>query len=150
MGIPIIQAPSIILPQYHPNNNEHEDIRDLVEHTSTEVYIADLYEKIIHIIAIENVAVVAPGPLWVWVELSPVPSTTSAAYWAAIGGGGGAIVPTAPLIIVGVGVTGTTHTEFLAWNIHSHYCRVVVQTPVNGGLPGDFWQVQVVISGKGT
>lgn len=149
MSIPVIQTPSIILPTWHPNNNEHEDILDLLEHTSSEVFIADIHEKIVHIVAVENIAVGALGNLQVWVELSPVPSTTSAAYWAAIGGGGGAIAPVAPLVIVATNVLGTTHGEFMAWVAHSHYCRVVVQCPVNAGLANpDYWQVQIVLSGK--
>lgn len=151
-----IQAPSLILPTYHPLGTEHEDIDDLICHISQEAYIADVHEKKAHIIAIENVAVGAPGNLWWWVELSPVPSTVSVAYWSAIGGGGGInpvtllpyIVPVVPNIIVGAGVAGTPHTDMIAWNIHSAYCRIVVQTPVNPGLPGDFWQVQVILSGK--
>lgn len=149
MGHPIIQTHDLILPAYHRLDTDAELVANLVEHTSREFNIADLQEKIIHIVAIESVAVAAPGNLWVWIELSPVPSTVSTAYWAAIGGGGGTLAPTAPLVIVGAGVDGTTHTEMMAWNIPSQYARVVVQTPVAAGIPNDHWHVQVIFEGKG-
>lgn len=148
MSQPSIQAYSLVLPQYWVNGTETEVVDDLVEHTSIEFFIVDVQEKIIHIVAIENVAVAAPGNLWCWIELSPVPSTVSNAYWGAIGGGGGAIAPTAPLIIVGTGVDGTTHAEKIAWNMHSTYARIVVQTPVAAGAPGDNWRVQIAFEGK--
>lgn len=149
MSIPVLQQDSIILPQFHPFHNEHEDILDLLEHTSTEPHIADIDQKTVQVFAVENIAVGALGPLLVWVETSPVSSVTATAYWAAIGGGGGAIAPTAPLIIAPTNVTGTAHTELLAWGFHSSYCRVVVQCPVNAGLANpDFWQVQIVLGGK--
>lgn len=149
MGIPILSPPSLILPTYYVNGTEVENIEDLVEHTSREIYIADVQEKEISIVAIEVVTVAAPGALWFWVELSPVRSVTSAAYWAAIGGGGGAQIPLTPVVIAGTGVNGAAHTEMIGWTLHSYYARAVVQTPVNAGLPGDYWQVQVHFSGKG-
>lgn len=157
MSVAIIQAPSLILPQYYVAGTEHEDILDLVCHISREFYIADIQEKKVSIVAIENVAVAAPGNLWWWIELSPVLSTTSVAYWVAIGGGGNVnpatllpyIAPMAPNIIVGTGVLGTPHTDMIAWTMHSAYARVVVQCPVNAGLANpDYWQVQVIVSGK--
>lgn len=156
MPIPVVQAHSLILPQFYVTGLEHEDINDLVCHISREFYVADIQEKKAQLIAIENIAVGAPGNLWWWVELSPVLSTTSSAYWAAIGGGGGInpatllpyIAPMAPNIIVATGVNGTPHTDMIAWTMHSEYARLVVQTPVNAGLPNDFWQVQVMVSGK--
>jgi len=149
MSIPIIQAPSILLPTWHPLNTEHEDITDLVEHTSQEVYIADIHEKVIHIVAVENWAGGVIGALNVWVELSPVSSATAAGYWAAIGGGGGTQAPTAPLAIAANNaVPGDTHTELMPWVIHSHWCRVVVQCPVNALPLVDYWQVQIVLAGK--
>ncbi len=144
-----IQVPSLILPQYWVAGTEHEDIDDLVTHVSREFYIADIHEKKVHIIAIETVAVGPPGNLEWWVELSPVPSTVSNAYWAAIGGGGGFVPPVFPNILVATGVDGTAQNDMIAWLMHSAYARVVVQTPINAGLPNDFWQVQVIIEGKG-
>lgn len=143
-----IQAHSLILPTYHPAGNEYEDIANLLEHISSEFYCADIHEKAVQIVAIENIAAGVPGNLLCWVELSPVPSTISNAYWAAIGGGGGFLAPVAPLVEVAVGVDGTTHGIILNWVVHSPYARVVVQTPVAAALPTAFWQVQVVISGK--
>lgn len=148
--IPIIQSPSLILPAGWVNpDTDTETIADLLEHTSREPYVADQQDFTASIIAIETVgAAGAPGPLSIWVELSPVDSGVSAAYWAAIGGGGGALPPIAPLVIAGLGVNGTVHTEFIAWNVHSAYIRIVAQTPVNANLPGSFWQVRIVLSGK--
>jgi hypothetical protein len=148
MGIPIVQAASLILPAYWTAGTEHEDIADLVVHVSREFYIADIHEKQVQIVAIENVAAGIPGTLWCWVELSPVPTSVSGAYWAAIGGGGGALAPVVPLTIVGTGVNATTHTEMIAWNIHSPFARIVVQTPIAAALPNAYWQVQVIVSGK--
>lgn len=148
MTPPVIQAHSLILPTFHPLGTEHEDIADLLTHVSSEFYCADIHEKKGQIVAIENVAAGVPGNLWWWVELSPVPSTISAAYWAAIGGGGGALAPVAPNILVGTGVDATTHTDLLAWTIHSEYARIIVQTPVAAALPNAFWQVQLIFSGK--
>ncbi len=148
MGIPVIQIPSLILPAAWTLGTEHEDIDDLLEHASQEFYIADIDEKQVNIVAIENVVAGIPGNLWCWVELSPVPTLVSAAYWAAIAGGGGPVAPVAPFIIVGTGVLGAFQTLMLPWAIHSAFARVVVQTPVAPGLPGAFWQVQVAISGK--
>lgn len=156
MAIPVIQAHSLILPTYHPLGTEHEDIADLVCHLSSEFYIADIQQKTAQVLAIENVVAGVPGNLWCWVELSPVPSTTSGAYWTAIGGGGGVnpatllpyIAPVAPAIEVATGVNGTPHGVLLPWAIHSEYARVVIQTPVAAALPNAYWQVQVIISGK--
>lgn len=148
MSIPVIQVPSLVLPQYWVTGAEHEDIADLVTHISREFYIADVHEKEAQIVAIENVVAGVPGNLWWWVELSPVPTTISGAYWAAIGGGGGALAPVAPNIIVATGVNATTHPDLIPWVMHSNYARLVVQTPVAAALPNAFWQVQVIISGK--
>lgn len=148
MSIAVVQKHTLILPTFWLTGLEVEDIDDLLEHTSREFYIADIHEKRVSVMAIENLTAGIPGNLWVWVELSPVNSVTSAAYWAAIGGGGGAIVPTAPLIIVGTGVNGTTHTEFVAWTVHSQFARVVVQTPVSAAIATAIWQVQIIIEGK--
>lgn len=104
-------------------------------------------------------ALAIPGNLWLWVELSPVASTTSTSYWSAIGGGGGPldpatglpyIAPVAPAIEVATGVNGTVHTLILPWAIHSPYARLVVQTPVAAALPAAFWVVQALISAKGS
>lgn len=148
MSIPVIQVPSLILPAAWTAGTEHEDIDDLLEHTSQEFYVADIGEKLVNIVAIENIVAGLPGNLWCWIELSPVPTQVSAAYWAAIGGGGGPVPPVAPFIIVGTGVLGASQTMMLPWAIHSAFARVVLQTPVAAGLPGAFWQVQVAFSGK--
>jgi hypothetical protein len=103
----------------------------------------------VQIVATEAVAAGVPGNLWAWIELSPYATPTSAAYWAAIGGGGGVIVPTAPIIIVATGVHATAHSFFLPWVVHSCFARLVIQTPVAAALPGAFWVVQAIFSGKG-
>ncbi len=150
-----IQIPSIVLPQVWTVGTETETIADLVTHPSIDIPVEYLQEKIIHIMAIEAVAIGVPGNLLCWIELSPVPSSVSTAYWAAIGGGGGPldpatglpyIPPVAPLVEVALGVNGTIHTITLPWAIHSRYARVAVQTPVAVALPGAFWVVQAMIS----
>lgn len=146
-----IQIPSIILPQVWVIGTETETINDLVEHTSLDIPVEYLQEKIIHIFATEvaEAPAAVPGNLWCWVELSPVASTISTNYWAAIGGGGGVIVPTAPHIEASglAGAAGTlVHTIILPWAIHSPYARVVAQTPVAAALPNAYWVVQVLIS----
>ena len=148
MSIAVIQQISLVLPQGWVTGLETEDMNDLVVHVSREFYCADIQEKHAQIVAIENIAAGAPGNLWFWVELSPVLSTTSTAYWAAIGGGGGALAPVAPTIIVPAVVDGTTHTEVIAWNMHSANARIVVQMPVAATPLTAFWQVQVIFSGK--
>jgi len=141
-----IQFPSIILPTVAPLGTETETILDALEHTSLEFEVAYLQEKCIQIVAIEA-GFGAPGPLNAWVELSPVLSTTSTWYWAAIGGGGGFIAPTAPTVIVGTGVPATIiHAFMLPWTIHSVYARLVVQTPVPAVAAG--WLVQAIMVGK--
>ncbi len=141
-----VQVPSIILPQVWALGTETEIINDLVEHPSIDIPVEYLQEKIIHVFATEVVVAGVPGNLWLWVELSPVASATSPAYWAAIGGGGGALAPVAPVIEVATGVDGTVHTLTLPWAIHSPYARLVVQTPVAAALPAAFWAVQALIS----
>ena len=164
---PVIkQAQSIILPdvsaQPYILQTETETIDDLVEHTSIEFPTEYLQEKEVHIYAQEvALAAVAPGNLWCWIELSPIPSAnstyypwpnpTSTVYWAAIGGGGGAIVPTVPHIEVSglAGAAGTLgHTIILPWAIHSPWARLVMQTPVAAGLPNAFWVIQAMFSSK--
>lgn len=143
-----IQVPSIILPRVWSLGTETETIADLVEHTSLEFVCEYLQEKEVQILAIEAVAAGVPGPLWCWIELSPVPSTVSGNYWAAIGGGGNFLPPTAPTIEIGTGVHLTQHTILLPWAIHSSYARLVVQTPVAAALPLASWMIQAVVSGK--
>lgn len=152
---PIIQTPSIVLPQVWTLGTETETIDDLVAHTSIDIPVKYLQEKIIHIMAVEIVVAGVPGNLWCWIELSPVASAISNAYWAAIGGGGGAVAPVAPVIEVALGIAGapptfvsTVHTILLPWAIHSPYARVVIQTPVAAALPAAFWVVQCIISAK--
>ena len=153
-----IQIPSIILPQVWVTGLETELINDLITHPSTEGDVQYLEDKIIQITAVEvMLGVVVPGALWCWVELSPVPTTTSGAYWSAIGGGGGPldpatglpyIPPVAPAILVPVGVNGTVHTLLLPWVAYSVWARLVVQTPVAAGPAVGFWAVQAMISGS--
>jgi len=143
-----LQVQSIILPTISPLGTETETIDDLVEHTSLEFPIDYIQEKNVQIIATEVTALGVSGPLWAWVELSPVASTTSTAYWAAIGGGGGDIVPTTPTIVPATGVSLTVHTFMLQWTTHSPFARVVIQTPVAAALPLAVWLVQVVVGGK--
>lgn len=143
-----IQPHSLILPQYWVTGLEVEDVNDLLVHQSLEFYIPELQEKTLHILAIENIVAGVIGPLWVWVELSPVPTVISAAYWAAINGGGGALPPTVPHIIPGAGVSGRPHTELLAFDMHSEWARVIVQMPVAAAPATAFWQVQLIIAGK--
>jgi len=153
MGVPMIQIPSIVLPQAGAGT---EDIDDLVTHLSIDIAVSDvgapvvewLQEKMVQIIATEVVAAGMPGNLWCWIELSPVASVVSAAYWAAIGGGGGALAPVAPTVVVATGVNGTVHTLLLPWTIHSPYARVVAQMPVAATPATDYWQIQCLFSGK--
>lgn len=161
-----IQIPSIILPDVtalpYILGTETETIDDLVEHTSIEFPTELLQDHEVHITATEvALAAVVPGTLWCWIELSPYPSAnslywpfklpTSTAYWAAIGGGGGAIVPTTPHLEVSglAGAPGTlVHSIILPWEIHSPWCRVILQTPVAAALPNAYWVVQCIISAK--
>lgn len=95
--------------------------------------------------------IAVPGDLWCWVELSPVASTISTSYWAAIGGGGGALDPVAPTITASglAGAPGSlVHTILLPWSIHAPWCRLVVQTPVAAALPAAYWVCQVLFSAK--
>jgi hypothetical protein len=147
------QIPTIILPAltFPYTGTETELINDTVEHTSHDIWTQYLEEKEIHILATEVSTAGVPGNLWCWIELSPVASATSTAFFAAIGGGGGAIAPVAPHIEVSGlgGVAGTlVHTIILPWLIHSPYARLVVQTPVAAGLPTAFWAVQCLVTAK--
>lgn len=142
-----IQVPSIILPTAWTLGTETETIDDTDEHTSIDIPVEYLQEKIIYITATEVIAAGVPGPLWCWVELSPYASAASTAYWAAIGGGGGAIAPLAPTIEVATGVNGTVHSLILPWTAHSPWARVVIRTPV--AVATAVWAVQCLIGGKG-
>ena len=146
-----VQIPDIILPTsvglIEKSLTNTEDINDLVEHTSLEVDVQALEYKTIHVLATEVVIAGMPGPLWVWVELSPYDSATSAVFWWAIGGGGGAMVPTAPHIEGPTGVHLTPHPIGIPWVAHSSYCRVVVQTPVAGTPLTAYWAVQAWFEG---
>jgi len=144
----IIQKPSIVLPQVWSVGTETETIADNAEHTSIDIPVEYLQEKLIHILATEVVVAGTPGNLWCWVELSPVDSDVSTAYWSAIGGGGGALTPVSPVIEAGTGVNGTIHTLTLCWTIHSAYARVIVQTPSPAATA--FWAVQALFSAKGS
>lgn len=144
----IIQVPSIILPVLTVQDIGIiiETIDDVAEHTSEEFIVEYLQEKQIHITATEVIAFGVPGNLLCWVELSPVPTTISAAYWAAIGGGGGALAPVAPYVEVGTGVNGRVHGIILPWSIHSIYARLIVQTPFP--IATAAWTVQAIVEGK--
>ncbi len=150
----IIQIPSIILPNVPIiTGAETETVNNLVTHVSLELDLstgfAYLRDKTIHIVATEIVVAGVPGALQAWVEVSPYPTSVSAAYWAAIGGGGGALAPIAPTIEAATGVNLTVHTLMLAWQIHSPYARLVVQTPVSATPLTSFWLCQAMLSGKG-
>ena len=97
-----------------------------------------------------GLAFAVPGNLQCWIELSPVPSTISTSYWAAIGGGGGpSLAPVAPTIEASAlaGAPGIlVHTMILPWAVHSPWARLVVQTPVSAALPNAYWHVQALIS----
>lgn len=144
-----VQFPTIILPTAAPFGTEMETINNLLEHTSIEIPLEFMQEKQIHIAAMEVVGIGVPGNLWCWVELSPVPSTTSTAYWAAIGGGGGVLAPVAPLIEVPTGVNGVIHSIILPWSIYSRYARLVVRTPVAAAPTTAFWSLQSIFAAKG-
>ncbi len=146
---PLVQIPSIILPQLAPSGAEVETINDLLEHTSIEIDVKYFQEKQIHIVATEVITAGVPGNLQCWIELSPFPSTVLAGYWAAIGGGGGAIIPTAPLVEVATGVTGTVHSILIPWAIHSVWARLVIQTPIAATPLTAHWLVQTIFSAKG-
>lgn len=147
----IVQAHSLVLPHYVSTGLETELIDDLLEHYSREFYVGGIQEKVVHIMASEVTVVVLAAPIWCWVELSPVPSTISAAYWSAIGGGGGywGYPPLAPNIIIGTG-TADAPTRMIAipWTMHSNFARVVIQTPVAPNIPLDYWLVQAIFAGK--
>jgi len=140
------QTPSIILPTVSPIGTETETIADALEHTSLEFSVETLRDKMVQVSATEVVVAGLPGPLWIWIELSPYLSTTTAAYWSAIGGGGGVMPPTVPTVIAGTGVTLTTQAVIIPWDVHSKYARVVAQTPVPGAAA--FWLIQIMVSAK--
>jgi len=142
----IIQKPSIVLPQVWSTGTETELIADSNEHASIDIPTEYLQEKTVHLLATEVVVAGTPGNLWCWVELSPVDSDTSTAYWSAIGGGGGALTPLSPVIEAGTGVNGTVHTFTLSWTTHSAYARIIVQTPSPSATA--FWAVQCIVAAK--
>lgn len=144
-----VQVPSIVLPAVTiRTGTEIETVTDLVVHTGIEFPVSYIQDKTINIVATEIVVVGVPGPLWAWVELSPVPTTTSGAYWNAIGGGGGTLAPLAPVIIAPTGVNLTVHTFSIPWTMHSPYARLRIQTPVAATPTTAFWTVQAIVSGK--
>ena len=145
----LVQIPSIILPRLAPSSAEVETINDLLEHTSIEIDVQYFQEKQIHIVVTEVITAGVPGNLQCWIELSPFPSTVYAGYWAAIGGGGGALDPTAPLVEVATGVTGTVHSILIPWTAHSAWARLIIQTPVSATPLTAFWILQAIFSGKG-
>lgn len=143
------QPMGIILPTAYVLGTELETVNDLVEHTSIEFQVEELRDKMVHVVATEVIAAGVPGNLNLWVELSPVPTTTSGTYWGAIGGGGNALAPVAPVVEAATGAALTTHAIMLTWAIHSVYARVVVQTPVAPAPATAYWTVQAVLTGKG-
>lgn len=151
-----IQVPSLVLPVITgriPNPlTDTEVVADLLLHTSIDIPVDQLQEKTIHIWAIEA-GVGVPGPLWAWIELSPYPTSVSAAFWGAINGGGGpsypavpAMAPVAPVITVAAGI-GVVHNILIPWAIHSPWARLIIQTPVMAAAA--FWVVQGYVSSKG-
>lgn len=150
----ILQTPSIILPNVPIiTGAETETVNNLLPHYSLEMDLsgsfAFLHDKTVHIVATEIVVFGVPGALQAWIEVSPYPSTTTPTYWAAIGGGGGALPPVAPTVEAALGVNLTVHTMMLAWQIHSPFARLVIQTPVAAAPLTAFWVIQAIISGKG-
>jgi hypothetical protein len=143
-----LQVPALIMPTSYVTGNEVDVINNLIEHTSLEVVVKNVWNKTIHITAEEIVAGGVPGNLWIWIELSPVASTTSASHWSAVGGGGGQNPATAPTILIATGVDHRITTAILPWNIHSVYARVVVQTPVSALPATNYWNVQAYICGQ--
>lgn len=155
----VVQIPSIILPQLSPLGTEFETVQTLVTHPSLDVTVDYLQEKVINITAIEIVLAAGnPGPLWCWVEISPVSFATTDVYYTAVGGGGGGpinaatllpyVPPVAPAIIAPLSVNGTVHSLVLPWTAHSVFARLIVQTPVAATPATEFWWVQAVISAK--
>lgn len=143
-----LQTSSIILPIVAPLGTETETVNDALEHTSLDIDSSpQLQEKVVQIWATEVWSISTSGPLWVWVELSPYPSSVSTSYFSAIGGGGGAVAPMTPKIIVARGTSGTVQTHFLAWTVHSACARVVVQAPADVDA-NDYWTVQIIVEGK--
>ena len=137
----VIQIPSIILPTSWTLGTEVEAMNDIAEHLSIDIPLLQFtQEKTIHIFATEVVAFGAPGNLQFTVQLSPVPSTTSVAYFATLG---------VPTTIVPSGVHGTAHTAVIAWTTHSPYARLVVQMPVCATPLTSYFVVQALISAKG-
>jgi len=148
------QIPSIVLPIIPsgaiPVGTETETVNDLLEHTSVEFETEWLQDKQLQVLATEFITAGVPGPLWLWVELSPVQSTTSAAYWAAIGGGGGGLAPFVPIVVAATGASLTAHPILIPWVQHSVFARLVVQTPVSATPATAMWIVQALIQGKTT
>ena len=149
------QIPWIVLPQVWITGIETEIMYDLVTHPSVEFQTEYLGNKIIHITAGEVIFGGVPGPLWSWVEVSPVSFAVSDTYYSAIGGGGGPInpatglpyiPPVVPLIEAGTGVMGTVHSWSIPWGIHSAFARLVIQTPAV--VVGSWWLVQAIVSGR--
>ena len=161
MSFPVIQTSDIILPIVHPLGTEVETLNDILEHTSTEFHVEHLQEKQVQIAITEVQAVGIAGNLWIWVELSPLPTANdvqggywpwplpiSGIYWSAVGGGGGPTPPIVPVVIVPTGVNGATQTVMIAWAIHSVWARAVIQVPVAATPLTDHWTVQVRFQGK--
>lgn len=153
----ILQVPSIILPRVSVTGGEQEAVNDLLAHTSIEFDVSYLRDKTIQIWATEILPFGGmPGPLWAWVELSPVSSTFNTAYWAALGGGGGiqvggvpVIVPLVPVLEPAAGVHLRVHGIILPWGLHSGFARLVVWVPIAAAPAAAFWSIQSVVSAKG-
>ncbi len=153
----ILQVPSIILPEVWVIGSEQEAVNDVLAHTSIEFDVSYLHDKTIQIWATEILPFGGvPGPLWAWVELSPVSSTFNPAYWAAIGGGGGiqvggvpVIVPLVPVVEAAAPVHLRVHGIILPFGIHSGFARLVVWVPVAMAPAAAFWSIQAVFSAKG-
>jgi len=151
------QIPSLVLPQEWVIGDEVEVIGDLVAHASIDCStMMSMQEKQFHILATEAVGFGTPGNLWVWVEVSPYPSSVTTAYWEAIGGSVGAVtpvpdvprVPVAPNVIVATGTNLTQHRLILPFTLHDEYCRICVRTPVSADLATAQWAVQALFMAK--
>lgn len=136
MGDIIVQKPTIILPARWTVITATETINNILVHTSADMALQEwLHEKTVFIWAIEvSPGVGVPGNLQFTLQLSPFPSVTSVAYFAAVG---------APTVIVATGIHNTVHTAMINWVAHSPYGRVLAQTPVAATPLTDFWVVQV-------
>lgn len=123
--MPIVQIPTIILPQVAPTGTEVETIADALTHVSIGFPLDALQEKVAYVYA---TAVGGPAPLNVWVELAP--SDVAAAY----------VLLGAPTVLA---VTGSA---IIPWTTHSSFARLVAQCPA---WAAGSWVLQCAFEAKG-